>query len=449
MGLSIGLAAGGFAKGYQQGEELKDSRARREALNEDTRTKREGREREDARRAALPGIPIPGETQIDGKGYDPSAEIDRRVREATPTHHRAGLIGALGKFLDRDAAAIGAGVKPPEAAAAPQAAIPTGGAPAAAEPPLKPGETPVEEVNAVAAPRQPRMATEEDAAKYRWLVARRTGDLEGERAAAKEYFDLHIGATKKGLTFADDATLANAIGDVTGTYVSIDRDEKSGKYTVKSDDKPVATFGSRDELLGAAFAQLDRTPEAGIALMQSARQEQRQSLLANAQMAGIREQVRASRQRGALATRQDAREQGTYDRNEADRAAVDRATAFLSNPNNAVLYPEQWDAAATTLARFMPEAAKGNVRATDATGNQTSVPVNVFSTFGEQHRQAFETSPWRAVIGVAPDQNGVPRFWVKGAKPNERIPAASMSEAENVAKRIYKQPPTAAQPPKR
>lgn len=447
--MGLGLIAGGFVKGYTQGEELKNERAKREALELETKEKRDKALRDTQSRAALQGIPIPGQTMIQGRDYDPTADIDARVMAATPPpHQRAGLLGALGKHFDRDAAAVGSGVKPPAALPVDPATagVPLPAAPGAASPQPQsaadPGATTVAEVNVQPQAPQPRLATEEDAAKYRWMAARRIGDVEGERAAAKEFFDLRIGSAKKALTFADDDDLGNTLSDVTGRFVTVDRGD-DGKYTVKADGKVVGTFANRQEFLGTAFAMLDRSPEAGLEIAMKARQEQRLSQLANAQMAGISERIRASRTQSAIALSQEGRAQTTFSEGQEDRRAVDAAVQFMSNPNNAILYPEQWEAASTTLSRFMPDAAKGYTRSTDAMGNQTTAPVNVFSSFGQTHRASYETNPWvqAGYIAVAPDQNGVPRFWVRGKGKGERIPAASLSEAERRARSIYGRAP--------
>ena len=435
--MGLGLIAGGVAKGIDQYSEMRARDAQAEAVRQRTKLEREAADRDTQARAVTQGVPIPGVTQITGREYDPSADVDARAAAATQhPPHKAGLLGALGKFLDKDAAAIGSGVKPPEAVST--GALPASGsspAPAAAE------DGTVEPVTVTAPRMAPRAATEEDAAKYRWVAARKLGDPAAERAAAKEFFDLRIGATKKALVFADDDELTNMLTDVTGHLVEVGHD-KDGRYTVAVNGQPAHTYANKDELLGDAFARLDRSPEAGMAVAMGGREEARKSMLANAQVQTLAAQARNAAAQTAIAARKDNREQTGFEIGLEDRKAGLKALDYLSHPENAILNPEEWSQNATIAARFMPDMAKGYVQTADDQGNPVRTPVNNFEQFGAAHVDSYKTNPYvvSGKIAIAPDQNGVNRFWVKGAKPGEIYPAATLSEAERRARSLYGKP---------
>ena len=121
MGIGLGLAAGGFVKGYETAEDIKNKRSARDAQDVATQAKRRDLENEIGLQQDLAAAPTPGKL-IDIRGgdyaYDQQAQQQAAIKAAQPAQQSAAgavisrIAGAL-HGRARDVTAASAGVGPP------------------------------------------------------------------------------------------------------------------------------------------------------------------------------------------------------------------------------------------------------------------------------------------------------------------------------------------------
>ena len=437
--MALGHIAGGAVDGWETGENLRAKKSLRQAQEDENRAKREARDREDTSRAITQRMPVPGVTDVSGN-YNPESDIKSVVDErqaAGARRQRTGLAGAIAKFIRPADAAAAAGVTP-------MAALGAGGMPqapqAGAQPPAPPAEGEVDEVR-VEAP-GPRKATEEDAALYRAMAARQAGDSKAATDAFKEYYDLKIGGVKKALVFADPDQLSLLMTEQTGQDVEV-AVTNGGQYTVSVNGARAHTYGNKEEFLGDAFARLDRNPEAGLKLAQESRKEQLDVLRTQGYLQQVGVQARAAASNMRRLEAQEGRDAQTFAQSQEDRKRTLEDSDFIANPDNAVLYPEQWAGAATRLGVTLPQAVNTTIQQVGPDGTAVRIPANRVALAGEERLGAYQSNPWVAgkIIGTGVDSEGKKLFGVVDPKGGPPQTATSFAAAQRLARRLYPQGP--------
>lgn len=448
MGIGLGLAAGGIADGYALGEKLQTERADRAAKTAAARRLADQDQRDAEQRAMTRGIHTVGDTITDNN-YSPAASVEASRRGAIPAQapqHRAGLMGALARYLDPQAAAVASGVAP---APAQPGAIPTpGAAPAGPAQPPQAGPGDVEGVTVQGVKPPPRKYTEEDIARERWAAARGTGDAAGERAAAKELHDVVSKNTKIGIMGADLPTLANMYDAAAGRHdTNLEQDEKTGSITLYHGSQVVAKFPNRDQLNADAIAAVD-DPMVGLEMLKNYKKEDREAAVATASIKASAATVQHYHNLDALAGRGDLRTQEDFDTKRQERKLLTDAFDFIKHPDRAITDPDGWEAAASTIEQYAPEIAKGNVATRDDTkGTTNSTPVNKFRMYGEDYRDAFSKSDARQYMSTVTLPDGSRSLAVRDPTTKKPLPVRSQAEGERMVKRLYStatKPATAA-----
>ena len=472
MAFSLGNFAGGVADGVETHQNMKNKRAAREALEQETRRKRDAGYREDDALAASAGRPMPG--QVVPENYNEDARVEafnteRAAARAAEANRGPGVLGVIrrafapgnpGAMPDRDpastnralstldakAAATAAGVTPAPPVVDPAAAagaIPTQRPDAQ----LAPGETQVDAVT-VEPPRPPqRVWTERDDMLAQMGDARRSGDPDKVKVATRAYYDHEIDQWKKAVPFASVEDLGNIISQVTGQRVEFAQVGEG--YTVSVNGQLGHKYVNRAELDGDAMARLSRSPEAGMQLATGARLEHRQSLLVAGQLKALAAAARRGDQASAREARAEGRTETTFQQGQEDRTQMLADLDFVGKAESWVLDPEGATAAAMRLERTLPNATKGYERKTDGdSGDTTSKPNNKIIAEAAAHETAFDAlvarNPGKIAIGAGVTGERV--FRVVGPDGMSH-PARTMAEVESTLRRLYKTQAIPTRPP--
>jgi hypothetical protein len=109
------------------------------------------------------------------------------------------------------------------------------------------------------------------------------------------------------------------------------------------------------------------------------------------------------------------------------------ALTFLGQPDNALLYPQQWQQASAIASTYKPDAVRGQVMTTPD-GNQVQSIPNAVANLGQTRVEDYRSSPLvtGGFITVAP-LNGRNYFAVRG----DPKPYATWAEAQQAARKLY------------
>lgn len=444
--MSLGLILGGVAKGYQQGEEIQNERARRKALEQKTAIEAGDEERKRAGEAARAAIPAPG--AMVPVNYDPELAVEDAVKkpQAPPPAHRAGIIGALGRFLSPQSAALAAGVTP---APAPSPAV---AAPAGAEPPMPEGS--VEGVTATA-PRQgaKRPVSELDVARMRWAVAKKTGTAQDEMAAGEGYFNAVRDTTGKAILGATDAQLGNIMSDALGKTVEIvPKVDKAGKpagYGFEVDGQEIAQAADRSHLNAELLQRIERNPSDAFKMAHDVRVEDLEHLKAQSEMEARRKTSTAALMEGKAAlsnagtnAARGRREQQLQDLSIEDRQHLTTAWEFMKDPDAALKDPAGYAASAAVIRHFDPHDETFTQVYDANSGTTVRTPVSASAFAGEAAVKAFMANPYvqAGVVQPAQAKDGTTAFAVMDPKTGQKIGFTSSAEAFAYARRHVAMP---------
>lgn len=460
--MSLGLILGGVAKGYQQGEDIKDQRVKRKATEQKLDADQAEFQRLQDQRAGQAAIGQAGTTMVPANlDYDPAQSVQDAIaaRHANDVpQNKPGLLGILSSKLRPKDAAIGAGVTPVNdpmqnplglASGTPvgATALPVG-APQRPEPNAALGVQDDSGATVTAPAHKVPMSDEQVAAQYAALM-RKTGTPEQAQAAGKAYFDLHNNNTIKAINSASPENLEIMIGDATGHPIQIDPAAKGG-FTVK--DKAgnvVANATNLDDLRARARMMVDNNPGEAFSAFHQTTADHRASVLADATIrseatrasAAATEATAALQNAATGSKRQAVEEKATNVELEKADAAKQAATELASNPDMAITDPERFNALAETQNWALGKVNESTARKQDAAGNSVTYPVNRTADAGMRKVQAFQSDPYVATGGVrvVPTKDGKKAFVVfRGGAPAAAF--SNSSEALAAARRILPAP---------